>query len=53
MKKTQKDKSYVAPKAEYIELQIEQCIAASGEVDGAIDPFGPNDLVTEFTFGLL
>ena len=48
MKKTQKDKFYVAPQGEFIELQAEQCLASSGEPGGNLDGLDSNDLWDEF-----
>ena len=48
MKTNQKDKIYVVPIGEFIELQSEQLIAASGETEGGLESFDPNDLLDEF-----
>lgn len=48
MKKTQKEKCYVAPLTECIEFQIEQCIAQS-QGDGGLGAFENNDLLDELS----
>lgn len=48
MKKTKQNDLYVAPVAECIELQTEQCIAASIDAGGDLGVMDPNDLLGEF-----
>ncbi len=48
MKKTKQNDLYVAPVAECIELQTEQCIAASIDTGGDLGVMDPNDLLGEF-----
>lgn len=48
MKTNQKNKIYVVPIGEFIDIQPEQLIAASGEAGGVLDPFDSNDLLDEF-----
>ena len=46
MKENQKERIYVAPYAECLELETEQCIAASP--GGDLNGMDPNDLINEF-----
>ena len=52
MKKNNLKRVYEAPNSESMELQIEQCIAASGEItfDGDLGVMNPNDLENELGF---
>lgn len=48
MKRNELNNIYVAPVAECIELQTEQCIAASIDAGGDLGVMDPNDLLGEF-----